>query len=83
VGAAVSAASGHGHDHGFMPRGRRFTLAPAVNITLPPSPAQVDVSDCDEHGDEVWHCQKGREALSKAVALAADLCRRPSLVHGV
>jgi hypothetical protein len=41
----------------------------------------VDSED-DADGDEDRRCKEGREALSRAVALAVDACRRPKPVHG-
>ena len=34
--------------------------------------AEAAEDDRDAKGDDVWHCKEGREALSRAVALAAD-----------
>ena len=60
-------------------------LAPAVRQALRPTATAAEAveDDGDAEGDDDWCCKEGREALSRAVALAADATRRPKPVHGV
>jgi hypothetical protein len=56
-----------------MSRGRRLTLAPSVRRALrSPGSAELDDGAGDIEGDEDRRCKEGREALSRAVALAAE-----------
>lgn len=66
-----------------MPRGRRLTLAPAVKRALRPSVTQAEDGDSEDEGEEVRRRRSGHEALSREVALAAAVSRRPAPVHGV
>jgi hypothetical protein len=64
-------------------RRRRLTLAPSVRRALgSPRATELDGGDGDTEGDEDRRCKEGREALSRAVALATEACRRPKPVHG-
>ena len=65
-----------------MVRKRRLTLAPAVRrALLPAAGAPEPDSDDDEADDQ--RCDKGREAMSREIAMAVDATLRPRPVHGV
>jgi len=56
---------------------------PAVKQVIRPGPHPDGVGEGDEEGDEDQRRKEGREALSSFVAMAAEVSRRPTPVHGV
>ena len=58
-------------------------MAPAVKQVIRPRLHPDGVGEGDEEGDEDRRRKEGREALSSFVAMAAEVSRRPTPVHGV
>lgn len=63
--------------------GRRLTLAPATRRALRPATTASESGEEEADEDDERLCAEGREALSRAVALAAEFSQRPKPIHGV
>ena len=61
---------------------RRLTLASAVRRALLPAAAAPEPDSDDDEADDRRR-DKGREAMSREVAMAVDMTLRPKPVHGV
>jgi len=61
---------------------RRLTLAPVVRRALLPAVVALEPDSDDDKADD-WQRDKGREAMSREVAMAMDATLRPKPVHGV
>ena len=61
---------------------RRLTLAPVVRRALLPAVVALEPDSDDDKADD-WQRDKGREAMSREVAMAVDATLCPKPVHGV